>query len=633
MEYKKRNNAQSRVGQQLGNYRLLRLLGQGSFADVYLGEHMHLNTRASIKVLDMRLSNDDMGDFLLEARTIARLRHPNIVQILEFGVEGNTPYLVMDYAPNGTVRQRYPKDSILPLEIILPLLKQMTAALQHAHDEKIIHRDVKPENMLLGYNYELLLSDFGIAVVAHSSRTQSMRGVAGTVAYMAPEQLQGRPVFASDQYSLGVIVYEWLSGTRPFEGSFIDLVTQHTRAVPPPLHEKNPSISPALEKVVHRALAKDPQQRFASVQEFAAAVEAQWMAPAPGTELFSTSTAPLPSLTSSAKISVLPLQETTMTIYRGHTAAVNAVAWAPNDVGEVRPHRSRIASASDDGTVQIWEATTGRKQATFRGHSGAVRAIAWSPDGKRIASASVDSTVQVWEAATMHRICSYNGHSGEVTAVAWSPDGKHIASASGDNTVQVWDASSGHRILVYRGHSQSVLTVAWCSNGQHIASAGDDMTVQVWQAATGNPVLTFRNHTHEILAVAWQPHERNDQDSPGGQYIASSGADQVVHIWEALSGNILFTYRGHQFTVSALAWQPPASDATTFPENTSPQHSLRIASASFDRTVHIWDATTGNNAVSYAGHANWVYAVAWAPSGQYIASASGDKTVQVWLAV
>src|SRR5579859_5357401 len=243
MEYRKRNTAGSLVGQQLGNYRLLRLLGRGSFADVYLGEHIHLNTQASIKVLDMRLTNDDMGDFLAEARTIARLRHPSIVQVLEFGVEGNTPFLVMDYAPNGTLRQRYSVGTILAPEIILPHVKQMAAALQHAHDEKIIHRDIKPENMLLGHNDELLLGDFGIAVVAHSSRTQSMRGVAGTVAYMAPEQLQGKPVYASDQYSLGVVVYEWLSGSRPFEGSFVEIATQHTLVPPSPLSEKMPAVS------------------------------------------------------------------------------------------------------------------------------------------------------------------------------------------------------------------------------------------------------------------------------------------------------------------------------------------------------------------------------------------------------
>src|SRR5215831_4546087 len=148
MEYRKRNFSRPRIGQQLGNYKLIRLLGRGSFADVYLGEHIHLTTQAAIKVLDMRLTNDDMGDFLKEARTIARLKHPSIIQVLEFGIDNNTPYLVMDYAPNGTLRSLFPLGSGFSPEEIQPYVMQIASALQHAHNEKLIHRDIKPENML-----------------------------------------------------------------------------------------------------------------------------------------------------------------------------------------------------------------------------------------------------------------------------------------------------------------------------------------------------------------------------------------------------------------------------------------------------------------------------------------------------
>ncbi len=618
MEYKKRNFSRSRVGQQLGSYQLLSLLGRGNFADVYLGEHIHLNTQASIKVLDMRLTNDDMGDFLSEARMIARLRHPNIIQVLEFGVENNTPYLVMDYAPYGTLRQLYSAGTQLAPITILPYVKQIAAALQYAHNEKIIHRDVKPENMLLGPNHELLLSDFGIAVVANSSRTQSMRGVAGSVAYMAPEQLRGKPTFASDQYSLGIVMYEWLSGYSPFRGSFVEVATQHTLLAPPPLSENVLGISPGVEAVILQAIAKDPQQRFASVEDLASAFERSCTSTEPGPELFSSNTAPLALLTPKQEINILPLQETTITTYRGHAAAVNAVVWPPNESHAARLYRSRIASASDDGTVQIWDAMTGRKSTnTYRGHSGGVSALAWSPDSKRIASAGIDSTVQVWEVSNIRKAYIYRGHSEKVTAVAWAPASptpahtqtSRLASASVDNTVHVWDAFTGRRISLFRGHTQAVLALAWSLNGQYIASTGEDMTVQVWSATTGNPVHVYRNNSHEMLALAW---------SPNGRYIAAGGADQSVHVWEAATGEEVFTYRGHQFTVSALAWSPD---------------STRVASASYDRTVHIWDATSGSNAVSYPGHSNWIHAVAWSPDGQRIASAGGDKTVQVWLAV
>jgi len=616
MEYRKRNFSRPRIGQQLGNYRLIRLLGRGSFADVYLGEHIHLNTQAAIKVLDMRLTNDDMGDFLKEARTIARLKHPSIIQVLEFGVENNTPFLVMDYAPNGTLRSHFPKGSRFSPEDIEPYVMQIASALQHAHNEKLIHRDIKPENMLLGSNNEVLLADFGIAVVAHSSRTQSMQGVAGSVAYMAPEQLQGTPVKASDQYALAAIIYEWLSGEGLFQGSFVEIATHHTLTPPPPLRQQVPTISPGVETVVLKALAKDPSQRFASIQEFADAFAQgiygmQAYLSLQSVEEISSKTEPLLSM---QEVQALPIQETTITTYRGHTAPVNAVAWSASDRHAAVHYRSHIASGSDDGTVQIWDAMTGRKISTYRDHSGGVSTIAWSPDGNWIASASTDGMVRVWAADSMRKVCTYTRHADKVTALAWSPDGRWIASAGTDSTVQVWDATTGHRRFIYRDHAHPVHSVAWSSDGRYIASAGEDMVVQVWKVPAkdipaGKTLLTSHSSSNTILTVAW---------SPDGKYIASGGADQVVEVWEAATGSTLCPYRGHRFTVSAVAWSP---DGT------------RIASASLDRTVQLWDATTGENAVSYAGHLSWVFAVAWEQSGRYIASASSDKTVKVWLAV
>ncbi len=261
--------------EQLGNYRLTCLLGQGGFADVYLGEHIYLNTQAAIKVLQMHLGQQELEDFLNEARTVARLVHPHIVRVLEFGVENNTPFLVMDYAPNGTLRQRHPRGTRPPFDTIVRYVKQVAAALQYAHDKKLIHRDVKPENMLLGANDDILLGDFGIALVAQTSRSlqPNVQEAAGTLAYMAPEQLQGKPRPASDQYSLGIIVYEWISGERPFHGTFTEVASQHMFIPPAPLHENVPAIPPAVEQVVMTALAKDPHQRFASMQLFANALE------------------------------------------------------------------------------------------------------------------------------------------------------------------------------------------------------------------------------------------------------------------------------------------------------------------------------------------------------------------------
>ena len=267
-----------RVGQQLGNYRLLRLLGRGGFADVYLGEHIYLKSQAALKVMRMSLTDEERAAFIKEAQTLMQLAHPNIVRVLDFAIEDDQPFLVMIYAPNGTLRERHPAGSRLPVGTIVTYVEQVASALQHAHDQGFIHRDVKPENMLLGTGSEVLLSDFGLSVFAsHTdpqySTHQIAQAVAGTSRYMAPEQLQGHPQPASDQYALGVVVYEWLCGTSPFLGTPIEIAMQHLSRPPSPLREQVPDLPPGIEEIVQQALAKEPEQRFASVKDFAMALQ------------------------------------------------------------------------------------------------------------------------------------------------------------------------------------------------------------------------------------------------------------------------------------------------------------------------------------------------------------------------
>jgi serine/threonine protein kinase len=258
-----------RVGQQLGNYRLLRELGHGAFATVYLGEHHYLERPAAIKVLDVRIEPANHESFRREARTIAQLDHPHIISVYDFGIEDQTPYLVMEYMPNGTLRSRHPKGTRLSFDLIVAYVKQIASALDCAHQQRVIHRDIKPENILLNSKHKVVLSDFGLAVVQSTLDSLSIQDSGGTPQYMAPEQIQRRPCAASDQYALGVMVYEWLCGEPPFQGPLYEVFSQHLYKPPPSLRARVKELPPAVEDTVMGALAKDPQQRFVSVADFA----------------------------------------------------------------------------------------------------------------------------------------------------------------------------------------------------------------------------------------------------------------------------------------------------------------------------------------------------------------------------
>ena len=263
---------------------------------MYLGQHVRLSLQAAIKVLHTHLTGSEAEHFYQEAETIAKLTHPSIVRVFDYDVQDGVPFLVMDYAPGGSLRRRYPKGTAVPLPHILSVVKQVAAGLQYAHDHKFIHRDVKPENMLVGRHGEVLLSDFGLAALAHSSASLSTQEVIGTLPYMAPEQFKGHPRAASDQYALAVTVYEWLCGSRPFEGSATEVMVQQLTMPPPPLHEKWATIPLGIEQVVLKALAKEPKERFASVQDFAQALE-QASQLAPSAPMLLTNEPPAPSAT------------------------------------------------------------------------------------------------------------------------------------------------------------------------------------------------------------------------------------------------------------------------------------------------------------------------------------------------
>lgn len=319
-----------------------------------------------------------------------------------------------------------------------------------------------------------------------------------------------------------------------------------------------------------------------------------------------TSTPPAPKATPTSGV---PAVTTPLIAYTGHTGPAIGVSWSADG--------KRIASCGNDGTVQVWEAKTGKM--LWNTHLGRfVFAVAWSPDGKTVAGGTDDGSIALLNPANGHRLATYSHQTTFIEGLAWSPDSKLLAAGSQDNTVDVWNVSTGKLLTTYKGHTAPVARVAWSPGGSLVASASYDGTVQVWEAKTGHKLLTYTGNGAPVWEVAWSPDGKHIASGTGA--AGSAGpvtAHNSVKVWDATSGQTVLSYTGVNDTTQtyALAWSPDGK---------------RIASGSDDKLVRIWDAASGRTLLEYQGHKDIIFKVAWSPNGALIASASVDGTVQVW---
>lgn len=642
---------QNRTGEQFGEYRLTHKLGRGGFAEVYLGEHVHLQTNAAIKLLLARVSAEEQQQFLEEARKVARLDHPHIVRVLNYAVqqEQGMPFLVMQYASGGSLGQRHSGNMPLPIETILPYIQQVAGALQHAHDQRVIHLDVKPANMLLDAQGNVLLADFGIALALQHTRThQTVHGFTGTPLYAAPEQLQAKPGWASDQYALATTVYHWLTGTFPFQNAdFFSLGIQKLQSDPPPLRRHVPTLSPTVEAVVLRGLAKDPAARFPSVRAFAealtqaqqltvqmpnrgnslgfsfpptvpAAPDGSRFAP-PETPRFSpTNTpSPLPSQSwdnpggtgpfgSSPAPFVSPTFEERYTLR--HLGKY--IAWNPT---------STILASADEENINLWNTQTGQLIRSLKNFQ--IVGLAWSPDGQVLLIISSLKVTQ-WSLQKIQEIHTFElSGNNIIERFALHPNGQTMASAAPayhGTPVSLWNIQKG-KLRSLPGlrrtlpESKGTCSLAWNPNGT-ILAGGDEQHIHLWDTQKNKLLRTLidpEGHTRPIRSLTW---------SPDGQILASGSEDHTIKLWYVQTGLLLRTLTEQpRIYVKTVVWNPDRP---------------LLASQGLAGEIMFWDAQTGrllstlNSQNDDLGSSDASQRLAWSPNSQMLAQAG--KRTKIW---
>ena len=609
---------------QIGSYRILKKLGTGGFAEVYLGEHIHLGRLAAIKVLHkkMGLTEEDFVEFKKEAQVIARLDHPHIIQVLDFGIEDDSPYLIMKYAANGTTRKNHPKGSVLALPLVVSYVNTMAHTLQYVHNQKVIHRDVKPENMLVDEHNVIFLSDFGIAAIAHSTLSVKTEAPIGTAVYMAPEQFTGKPCPASDQYALGVMVYEWLCGSPPFIGDYHQLAWQHLIERPQPLSERVPQIPVEVVQVVMKSLAKEPGERYPTVLEFAQALEGASKIFQTGPVLKTTLTCECSACGQELQVyetfcsacgalntdenaqNTTMLAENVLPTYMSDANARTTTMAAENVLPAYNPDAKALSTQELPETSQSNSIPERIKLGIPADYDRAISAV-WSPDGKFIATGLTGkrqmlNDVLIWEAFTGRKLLIFPME--EPGDIDWSPDGRYITIQS-QSRLRVLDIQTGH--IVYElAEVDRRGGIIWSPDGRHIVVIARS-TLRVLDTQTGRIVYELAEADRRG-GIIW---------SPDGRYIAytetGKGENVRLVVRDPLTGYLVHNVNGFTRDNAKIQW---SSDGRF------------IALYSSQKKVDIYDTQTGRWERATLPKGKLWYSN-WSSNGKYITTTSIGKTI------
>ncbi len=644
-------------GEVIGPYQLRERLGTGAMSSVYLAYHPQLNQYVAIKILKDTGGQDQqisLQRFLLEAKTIATLKHPNIVPFYDFGVDKGVSYLVMRWLPGGTLddrlNARLQNGGPLPsLGEISLLLQQLARALDYAHQHGVIHRDVKASNILFDDEGWAYLADFGVVKLMHTDLSLTQPEIVlGTPDYMPPEQWRGDPLSQeTDQYALGILIYLLTTGRLPFNATIVEALShQHLQEVPQPAHQFRPEIPEKLSDVIGRAMAKDTRQRYltnsAFAETFAGVIQGFEGEP---TQFFTfplpayvraaqhpSSLTPIstPSATASRLISSKPRKSLLSSVLQIGIGIIVisliAVGLLVNFMGS-RQEASQTSEQLASATSIVIETLSANPQRTSIPEAvnslqlSTVVALTPLPRFELLtvtpqvvsqsASNAGENTISPLmitsaNASQVQARSTIPSGSSSVRSVALTSDGRFLSVANASYDIEVWDIENNSRVLALPGNTDTVLSLAFSPDGTRLASGSTDGTVRVWDTSTGQQIYVLPAHLGEVRQVAF---------NHSGTLLASAGADQIVRLWDVATGAMVNQLQGHTDRVLCIAFTP--DDAL-------------LVSGSADARLIAWNVATGTPFMTFVGHQGEVRSIAIHPEGNVIASASTDNTLRLW---
>ncbi len=575
---------------RLGHYDVREVVGTGGMGLVLRAFDEKLHRVVAVKVLAPALvaSGTARQRFVREARAAAAVSHDHVVAIHAVEDEGPTAYLVMQMIDGIALEDKVRRTGPLAVKEILRIGMQTAAGLAAAHAQGLVHRDVKPANILLENGVERVkLTDFGLARAVDDASVTQSGVIAGTPLYMSPEQARGEMVdHRSDLFSLGSVLYTLCTGRPAFRAPTTMAVLKRVcEEEPRPIREINPEIPDWLAAIVARLMAKDPARRFPSAAEVAdllgrhlAHLQQPGLVTRPETVDVPRPHRPrrVPVLAAAAVV-VLPVALAVLTypLWRpggpeesgsgGEPAKPLRPALSPEELAKqpspldgrrraaIPPGlRTLVGSGDPDKAPPELVAVLGDGRFVLPGDGPACSQLAQSPDGKLLAGGR-GGTVVLFDHDTGAVVRTLAGHRGRVFTVAFSPDGRLLASGcreGNDHDVRLWDVGTAQVKHTLSGHTGSVQAVVFNRDGRRLFSAGEDKVIRAWDTQTGQLEFTREGHTGLVRCLAL---------SPDGKDLASGGAntDKTVRIWDADTGELRHTLRGHSgFAVIGLAFSP-----------------------------------------------------------------------------